>query len=167
MLSLRHILPLWKTFKQILNLWFHMTVKLLDFSKLKKTLDEKKIEFADFIVKNFGVAYVVAVTREKCSGCERQRPLFEKLSDKMKGKYGSRVGFFRVHARYSPENKEETLQCLDTFRTVAFPTYILCVRNHQGKNRETYRALEPPMSEIERNIKTAVELAIWFESKKE
>jgi len=144
-----------------------MAVKLLDFFKLRKTFNAKNMEFSDFIVKNFGVAYVVAVTREKCSGCERQRPLFEKLSDKMKGKYGSRVGFFRVHARYSPENKEETLQCLDTFRTVAFPTYLIYVRDHQRKNRETYRALEPPMSEIERNIKTAVELALWFKSKKE
>jgi len=141
-----------------------MTAKLLDFSELKRALDRKNIEFTDFFVKKFGVAYVIAVSREKCSGCEQQKPLFEKLSDKMKRKHGSRVEFTRVHARYSKENREETMQCLDAFRTVAFPTYLICVRNHQGKNKETYRAIEPPMSEIERNIKTAVELAVWFES---
>ena len=144
-----------------------MPVKLLAFSELKETLDKKNMEFADFFVKKFGVAYVVAITREKCSGCEQQKPLFEKLSNKMKTKHGSRVEFVRVHARYNPENKEETMQCLDTFRTLAFPTYLICVRNHQGKNQETYRALEPPMSEIERNIKTAVELTAWFESNRE
>lgn len=144
-----------------------MTAKLLDFSELKKALDRKNIEFTDFFVKKFGVAYVIAVSREKCSGCEQQKPLFEKLSDKMKSKHASRVEFTRVHARYSKENREETMQCLDAFRTVAFPTYLICVRNHQGKNKETYRAIEPPMSEIERNIKTAVELAVWFESKRE
>jgi len=141
-----------------------MTVKFLDFSELKKTLDNKNIEFTDFFAKKLGVAYVVAVTREKCSGCKKQEPLFEKLSEKMKNKHGDRVEFVRVHARYSQESKEETMQSLDTFHTVAFPTYLICVRDHQGKNRETYRALEPPMSEIERNIKTAVELAVWFES---
>lgn len=144
-----------------------MAVKLLDFSELKKTLDRKNIEFADLLVKRFGVAYVIAVSREKCSGCEKQKPLFEKLSGKMKSKHDRRVEFTRVHAGYSKENREETMQCLDIFRTVAFPTYLICIRNHQGKNLETYRALEPPMSEIERNIKTAVELAVSFESNRE
>lgn len=144
-----------------------MTVKLLDFSGLKKALGRNNIEFTDYFVKEFGVAYVIAVSREKCSGCEQQKPLFEKLSDKMKSKHGSRVEFARVHARYSKENREETMQCADTFRTVAFPTYLICIRNHQGKNMEVYRAIEPPMKEIERNIKTAVELAVWFESNRE
>lgn len=144
-----------------------MTAKLLDFSELKKALDRKNMEFTDFFVKKFGVAYVIAISREKCSGCEQQKPLFEQLSDKMKSKHGRRVEFARVHARYSKENREETMQCLDAFRTVAFPTYLICLRNHQGRNLETYRALEPPMNEIERNIKTAVELAVWFESNRE
>jgi len=144
-----------------------MSVKFLEFSKLKKTLNEKNIDFLDFFVKKFGIAYVVAVTREKCSGCERQKGLFEKMSDKMKNKHGAQVEFFRVHAYYSPASKEETLLCLDTFRTVAFPTYVVCLRDHRGNSRETYRAIEPSMSEIERNIKSSVELAKWFEQKKE
>jgi thiol-disulfide isomerase/thioredoxin len=147
-----------------------MTVKFLDFSELIKALDDKDPEFTDLFTEKFGVAYVVAVTREKCSGCEKQKPLFERLSEKMKNKHGSRVEFVRVHAHYSKESKEsreETTRCLDIFQTVAFPTYLICVRDYQGKSRETYRALEPPMSEIERNIKTAVELAVWFESNRE
>jgi len=144
-----------------------MVVKLFPFSELQKTLDKKHISPVDFFAKKFGTAYVVAVTRENCRGCEKQKPFFEKLSDKMKSKHGSRVEFFRVHTRFSPESKEETMQCLDTFQTVAFPTYIICVRNHLGKSRETYRAIEPPMSEIERNIKTGVDLAVWFESHRE
>ena len=144
-----------------------MAVKFLNFSELKKALDKKNKEFVDFFVEKYGIAYVVAVTREKCSGCERQKGLFEKLSEEMKTKHDGRVEFVRVHARYNPESKEEAMQCLDTFHTVAFPTYVICVRDHRGNNRETYRAIEPPMSEIERNIKTSVELAIWFESKRE
>jgi len=144
-----------------------MAVKLLDFSEFKKALDEKNIESMDFFAEKFGIAYVLAVTREKCPGCEQQKPLFEKLANKMKSKHGSRVKFFRVHAHFSQENIEEAMQCLDTFKTVAFPTYIIYVRDHQGKNRETYRAIEPPMSEIERNIRISVDLAVWFESNRE
>ena len=144
-----------------------MSVKFLEFLKFKKTLDEKKIDFLDFFVKKFGVAYVIAVTREKCSGCERQKGLFEKISDKMKRKHGVHVEFLGVHAYYSPASIEETLLCLDTFRTVAFPTYVICLRDHRGNNRETYRAIEPSMGEIEKNIESSVELAKWFEQKKE
>jgi len=143
-----------------------MSVKFLEFSKLKKTLDEKNIGYLDFFVKKFGKAYVVLVTREKCSGCERQKGLFEKTSDKMKSKHGARVEFFQVHAYYTPASKEETLLCLDTFRTVAFPTYVICLRDHRGNNRETYRAVGASMSEIEKNIESSVELAKWFEQKK-
>ncbi len=144
-----------------------MSVKILEFSKLQKMLNEKNIDFLDFFVEKYGIAYVVAITRERCSGCERQKGLFEKMYDKMKNKYGARVELFRVHAYYSPASKEETLLCLDTFRTVAFPTYVICLRDHRGNNCETYRAIEPPMNELERNIKSSVELAKWFEQKKE
>ena len=76
-----------------------MAVKFLSFSELKKALGEKKIEFVDFFVEKSGIAYVV-VTREKCSGCEKQITSFEKLSDKMKSKHGSRVEFVRVHVYF-------------------------------------------------------------------
>lgn len=144
-----------------------MPVKMLGFSGFLKVLTEKNLDFLDFFVKKYGVAYVVAITREKCSSCERQKGLFEKMYDKMKDKYGAQVEFLRVHAYYSPTSKEETLHCLDTFRTVAFPTCVICLRDHRGNNRETYRAIEPSMKEIEKNIESGIELAKWFEQKKE
>jgi hypothetical protein len=73
-----------------------------------------------------------------------------KKSDKMKRKHGAHVEFLGVHAYYSPASKEETSLCLDTFRTVAFPTYVICLRDHRGNNRETYRAIEQSMGEIEK-----------------
>jgi hypothetical protein len=56
-----------------------MSVKFLKFLKFKKMLDEKKIDFLFFFVKKLGVAYIIAVTREKCSGCQRQNGLFEEI----------------------------------------------------------------------------------------
>ena len=141
-----------------------MTVKVVNFSALPKTFNAKD---NDSIVEKTGTAYVVAVTREKCSGCEIQKPLFEALSDKMQSKHGDKVEFLRVHSDFSAERKEEAMRCLETFQTVAFPTYIVYVKDLQGRNRETYRSIEPPMSEIERNVKMSVELADWFVPKKQ
>ncbi len=89
------------------------------------------------------------------------------MYEKMKNKYGAQVEFFRIHAQYNPYSKEETLLCLDSLKTVAFPTYVICLRDHRGNNRETYRAIEPSMNEIERNVESSVELAKWFKKKKE
>jgi len=143
-----------------------MAVKVLNFSELKKALDERSVDPLDILVKKAGIAYVVAVTREKCHGCEKQKPLFEKLSNKMKKKYAKQIEFFRVHSSWSQEQKEEAKQCADAFHTVAFPTYIIGVKDDEGNNRETYRSIGPSMSEIERNIKTGVEVATWFKSQK-
>jgi len=141
-----------------------MTVKVVNFSALPRTFNEKnKVS----LVKKLGTAYVIAVTREKCSGCENQKPLFEKLSDKMQSDHGNRVEFLRIHSDFSAESKEEAMRCLEAFQTVAFPTYVIIIKDDQGKDRETYRSIEPPMSEIERNIKMSVELARWFDPKKQ
>jgi len=141
-----------------------MPVKVLSFSELKKILDKTSGEPLDILMKKTGTAYVVAVTREKCPGCEKQKPFFEKSSSRMKKKYADQVEFIRVHSSYSQEQTEEAKQCLASFRTVAFPTYIIGVKDDEGNNRETYRSIEPPMSEIERNIQTAIETATWFKS---
>lgn len=143
-----------------------MPVKVLNFSKLKKTSDKKGLAPLDFLVKKLGLVYVVAVTREKCPGCEKQKPLFEKSSNKMKQKFMSQVEFFRVHSAFAQEQTEEAKQCLTAFHTVAFPTYIIAIKDDEGNTQETYRSVEPPMSEIERNIKTAIQIASWFKKPK-
>ncbi len=140
----------------------HMPPKVLNFSELEKKLDADNPEALDILVKEFGTAYIVAVTREKCPDCEKQKPLFEKLSKKMREKYTDSTEFFRVHSRFSKKQTQEAKQCLDAFHTIAFPTYIIAIKDKDGNSRETYRALEPPMNEIERNIKLSVKVAKRF-----
>ncbi len=144
-----------------------MPVTVLNFADFKKTLDEANDEPLTTLVEKVGTAYVVAVTREKCPGCEEQKLLFEKLESRMKKKYARQIEFFRVHAFFSQEQKEEAKQCLTAFRTVAFPTYIIGIKDDVRNCRETYRSIEPPMREIERNVDISVELATWFESPKQ
>jgi thiol-disulfide isomerase/thioredoxin len=143
-----------------------MPVKVLKFFELKKTIDDTGDEPLDILAKKAGKVYVVAVTREKCPGCEKQKPLFEKLSHKIGAKCAGQTEFFRVHSAFTSEQKEEAKKCLTSFRTVAFPTYILAIKDSDGCVQETYRAIEPPMSEIERNIKTATQIASWFKQPK-
>lgn len=144
-----------------------MPVKVLAFSEFKKTIKKTGTKPLDILAKKVGTVYVVAVTREKCPGCEKQKPLFEKLSERIREKYPDQTRFFRVHSAFGQEQTEEAKQCLTAFHTVAFPTYIIAIKDSDGKAQETYRAIEPAMSEIERNIKISAQIATWFKKPRE
>lgn len=127
-------------------------VRALDFEKLRKTLDtgSKPLES---LVKEPQVVYVIMITRDKCSSCQEQEPNFEKLSSKILKKHVGQIKFFRVHSSFSFERKEEARQCLNAFHIAAFPTYIIAIKDSEGNILETYRSLDAPISEIERNIR--------------
>jgi len=126
-------------------------VKVLDFKKLKKALDAGNNP-VDILVKEPEIAHVIMVTRERCPSCQEQKPLFEKLSSKIQKKHVGRIEFLRVHSSYNSKNREEARQCLNAFHTVGFPTYIIAIKDSEGSVLETYRSLDAPISEIERNI---------------
>jgi hypothetical protein len=131
-------------------------VRVLDFAEFKKTLDASGNGPLDILVKKCGVVYVVMVTRDRCSSCQEQKPMFEKLSGRLKRQHADQTEFLRVHSSYSQERNEEAEQCMDAFHTVGFPTYIIAVRDNEGKTLETYRSLDAPISEIERNIEIGI-----------
>ena len=129
-------------------------VKVLDFEKLRKALDAGNKPL-DILVEEPEVVYVIMVTRDRCSSCQEQKPLFEKLSGKIRKKDADRIQFCRVHSSYNSRSKEEAKQCLDAFHTGGFPTYIIATKDREGEILETYRSLDAPISEIERNIDVA------------
>lgn len=129
-------------------------VSVFDFAKLRRALDAGSKPL-DFLVKEPRVVYVVMVTRDRCSSCQEQKPLFEKLANKIQEKHDGRIMFWRVHSHYSSKSNEEARQCLNAFHTAAFPTYIIAIRDNEGNILETYRGLDSPISEIERNIEVA------------
>jgi hypothetical protein len=126
-------------------------VRVLDFEKLRKALDAGNKPL-DILVKEPEVVYVVMVTRDSCSSCQEQKPLFEKLSGRIQKKHVDQIEFCRVHSSYNSKSKEEARQCLNAFCTAGFPTYIIAVKDSEGNILETYRSLDAPISEIERNI---------------
>ena len=110
------------------------------------------------LVEGDHTVHVYALTRDRCSGCEIQKPLFEQLAARTEEKYGNKVGFATIHV----SEKESFRSKLQDFRRIlkfaAYPTYVIVMNTEVGAV-ETYRGIEPPMEEIARNVDIAVELA--------
>ena len=102
--------------------------------------------------------YVYALTRDRCTGCEIQKPLFEKLSNQIHEKYGDRVEFGSIHVSQDDQFREKLQDFRRVLRFAAYPTYLILLKTEVGIV-ETYRGIEPPMEEVARNIDIALELA--------
>jgi hypothetical protein len=137
--------------------------EIIEFNQLKgRTATEV---LAD-LVKEFGVVYVTALTRQGCSGCETQKPLFKSLSEKMTGEKATRVCFRSLHVNYQDGDKRESWKSKGIFGHAAYPTYMIHVRSHVGP-LEIYRSVYPPMEELEKQIKESFELADFYKTEAE
>ncbi len=101
--------------------------------------------------------HVFALTRDLCSGCQMQKPLYEKLADTVGRKHGERVKFHSIHLSNHEGFGDKRQDFRRILRFAAYPTYLILVNDGAG-SVEAYRAIEPPMEEIERNISLALEL---------
>jgi len=110
------------------------------------------------LVREEGKVYVYALTRDRCTGCEIQKPLFEKLADQTYEKYGGRVEFGVVHVSQDQQFKEKLEDFRRVLKFAAYPTYLVLMKDEVGIV-EIYRGIEPPMEEISRNIDVALELS--------
>ena len=131
----------------------------LEFSQLKsRTTAEALTE----LVSEFGIVYVTALTRQGCSGCETQKPLFKTLAEKM-NRENPKAHFRRVHVNYGDGDKQESWDSKRIFGHAAYPTYTIHVKSHVGP-LEIYRSVYPPMEELEKEIKESFELAEFYET---
>lgn len=110
------------------------------------------------LVEHEKTVYVFALTRDLCSGCEIQKPLYEKLAALVSEKHGDRVKFHAIHISNQQQFRDRLQDFRRTLKFAAYPTYLILMRTGFGIV-ETYRAIEPPMEDIERNIELALELA--------
>jgi len=111
----------------------------------------------DSLAQREKTIYVYALTRDRCTGCEVQKPLFEKLSEQILEKYPQGVEFASIHVSHQDQFSTR----LQDFRRIlhfeAYPTYLILAKSDVGVV-EIYRGIEPPMEEIARNIDVAMEL---------
>lgn len=133
-------------------------VEVIEFQGLKNTSDTGAI---DALAKEFGIVYVTAITRDGCSGCMEQKPLFRELAKKMKLDLGERVHFANVHVRYAENDREESWDSKRVFRHAAYPTYLVHVKSKNGV-LEVYRAIYPSMDELEKQARESLDLARFY-----
>jgi hypothetical protein len=137
--------------------------EIVEFNQLK---GRTATEALTGLVKEFGVVYVTAMTRQGCSGCETQKPLFKSLAEKLTGENAGRVRFQSLHVNYQDGDKRESWTSKGIFGHAAYPTYMIHVKSHVGP-LEIYRSVYPPMEELEKQIKESFELADFYKTEAE
>jgi len=137
--------------------------EIVEFNRLKS---RTTAEALTQLVSEFGIVYVTSLTRQGCSGCETQKPLFKTLAEKMTGENAARVRFRSFHVNYQDEDKRESWKSKGIFGHAAYPTYMIHVKSHVGP-LEIYRSVYPPMEELEKQIKESFELADFYKTEAE
>lgn len=110
---------------------------------------------APFVVGERTV-HVFALSRDLCSGCQIQKPLYEKLAGAVNQKHGDNVRFYSIHLSTQGGFTGKREDFRRVLRFAAYPTYLILIKTDFGAV-ETYRAIEPPMEDIERNISLTLE----------
>jgi hypothetical protein len=136
----------------------HENVELVEFQRMKGLSDNDAIEA---LAKELGIVYVTAITRDGCSGCIEQKPLFRELARKMTSDLAERVRFSNVHVRYVDSDRGESWESKKMFRHAAYPTYLVHVRSKKGI-LEVFRAVYPTMEELEKQTRESLDLAKFY-----
>jgi len=136
-----------------------MKTSVVEFSELEKTGKAP----LDSLALKIGKVYVVAITRDGCSACKKQKPELDRLAETLAKKHGKRVVFTRVHVNYSSDSQEESLRSKDLLRHYFYPTNLVLIRSRDRGAIEFYRNTSPDMRELRKNVERAVEVATFFE----
>lgn len=116
------------------------------------------------IVKDYGTVYVTSITRDGCSGCEEQKPIFRELAVRLDNRRPGKVAFSNLHIVYSDGDIRESEDAKRMFHHGSYPTYMIHVKSKYGP-LEHYRAAYPRMEELEKQIDSAFELAEAYEKR--
>jgi hypothetical protein len=134
------------------------SVGLVEFQRLKGLSENGAVEA---LAKNLGVVYVTAITRDGCSGCIEQKPLFRELAGKLTSELAERVHFSNVHVRFTDGDRTESWESKRIFRHAAYPTYLVHVGSKKGV-LEVFRAVYPTMEELEKQTRESLDLAKFY-----
>lgn len=139
-----------------------MTIITAEFTEFEKKLQKSEKTPLDLLAPALAKAYVIAITRDGCPNCEEQKPKLDRLAAKLTQELGNKVVFTRLHIKYAPESREESLRAKDVFHHYFYPTNLILVRSRDKGAFELYRNAGPPMPELEKNIEAAVETAVML-----
>jgi thiol-disulfide isomerase/thioredoxin len=144
-----------------------MHVENIEFAKLEKDLAETDKSVMDYLAPNIGKVYVIAITRENCPACRKQKPRLDRLAATVKQGYRDKVVFIRIHVKRPPTSEEESLRSKNMFGHYFYPTNLILLKTRDRGTIEYYRNTSLTMSELRRNIESAVETAAMMKNEKE
>ena len=140
-----------------------MLINTREFTQLEKEISDTGKCHLDCLAPNIGRVYIVAITRDGCPACEKQKPKLNKLAKGTAEKYGDRVVFTRVHVRQPSGSREESLRSKDALDHYFYPTNLILLRTVDREAIEFYRNVSPEMDELEKNIEVALKIAAMIE----
>lgn len=139
------------------------TPEIIEFNQLRSRTTAEALKE---LVNEFGTVYITALTRQGCSGCETQKPLYQTLAGKLTQENPGKVRFRSFHVNYQDGDKRESWNSKGIFGHAAYPTYMIHVKSHVGP-LEIYRSVYPQMEELEKQIKESFELADFYKTEAE
>jgi thiol-disulfide isomerase/thioredoxin len=135
-----------------------MPITLINFTELESQISATSKSVMEFLATDSGKVYVVAITREACPSCEKQEPKLDELATKLSRKHARKLSFIRIFVRQPSGDVAESSRAKDLLHHYFYPTNLILCRTKDRGAVELYRAIEPRMSELERNIETALKI---------
>ena len=105
-----------------------MKPKTIEFEDLERKISATGKSFRDILAAEIGKAYVIAITRDGCLACERQKPKLDKLAETLPTEKRGKTVFVRIHVKYSEDSREESLRSKDALSHYFFPTNLILIR---------------------------------------
>lgn len=136
-----------------------MPINTIEFTMIEKEISKTSGSHLDYLAPEIGEVYVIAITRDGCSACEKQKPELAKLAKVSTEKHGGKVVFSRIHVKQPSGSQEESLRSKDLFGHYFYPTNLILLRTVDRGAIEFYRNISPEMDELRKNIGIAVEIA--------
>jgi len=140
-----------------------MSINTIEFTKVEKEISETGRSRLDYLAPEVGKVYVIAITRDGCSACEKQKPKLNELVKDLVEKHGSKVVFTRIHVKRPQGSDEESLRSKDVFGHYFYPTNLILLRTVDRGVIEFYKGISLEMDELRKNIGIAVEIASMIE----
>ena len=135
-----------------------MPISIINFTELEKRLAETKSSLLEYLAPERGKAYVISITRDDCSACEKQKPKLERMAEGVMENHGNKVVFTRIHVKQKANVQDESLRSKSIIGHYFYPTNLILLRTIDRGAIELYRNVSPDMSELERNIDVAVKI---------
>jgi hypothetical protein len=136
-----------------------MPVNTIEFFDLEKRLSQTGETPQNVLAPDLGVVYVIAITRDGCSACERQKPQLVDLARCMEENFKDEVDFSWVHVSRPANSDDESLRSKVVLSHYFYPTNLVLLKTRDKGAFEYYRCVSPEMGELEKIIHRAIEVA--------